>query len=227
MTPTKNGVASVSGFTPCPDVLIDEFGHTTALVWGKIWRFSQMSGGVCRASILRLADELGLTDDTIAKHVRLLEGAKYIKDTTPTLRNKPHIYKDTHKLSLKISVSMDDGQSTTEKIGSHYRKNRLEESTTRGLEVPKNVFQAYEEEIGPLTPAIADTLKDAEELYDPQWIIESFSLAAQNSTPTDNKRNWRYCEKILKRWKKEGKDDGKGGKPAPTLDEALKKAGYK
>lgn len=66
------------------------------------------------------------------------------------------------------------------------------------LERP-NVFRLYEENIGPLTPLIADTLKDAEALYPAEWIAEAIERAVKN-----NKRNWKYCEAILKRWKEEG-----------------------
>ena len=63
-----------------------------------------------------------------------------------------------------------------------------------------NIFKLYEENIGPLTPLIADALKDAETLYSAEWIRESIELAVKN-----NKRSWRYCEAILKRWKEEGR----------------------
>ncbi|NWG06525.1 MAG: DnaD domain protein [Chloroflexi bacterium] len=62
-----------------------------------------------------------------------------------------------------------------------------------------NVFKLYEENIGPLTPLIADALKDAEELYSDEWIVDVIEIAVKN-----NKRNWKYCEAILKRWKEEG-----------------------
>jgi DNA replication protein len=63
-----------------------------------------------------------------------------------------------------------------------------------------NVFKLYEENIGPLTPLIADALKDAEETYPADWIADAIELAVKN-----NKRNWKYCEAILKRWKEEGR----------------------
>lgn len=63
-----------------------------------------------------------------------------------------------------------------------------------------NIFRLYEENIGPLTPLIADALKDAEETYSPEWIAESIELAVKH-----NKRSWKYCEAILKRWKDEGR----------------------
>ena len=63
-----------------------------------------------------------------------------------------------------------------------------------------NVFGVYEQNIGPLTPLIADALKDAEQSYPAEWINEAIELAVRN-----NKRSWSYCEAILKRWKEEGR----------------------
>jgi DnaD/phage-associated family protein len=66
------------------------------------------------------------------------------------------------------------------------------------LERP-NIFKLYEENIGPLTPLIADALKDAEQTYPPEWVAEALETAVKN-----NKRNWKYAEAILRRWKEEG-----------------------
>lgn len=62
-----------------------------------------------------------------------------------------------------------------------------------------NVFKLYEENVGPLTPLLADALKDAEQTYSEEWVAEALQIAV-----TRNKRNWRYVEAILKRWKEEG-----------------------
>ena len=62
-----------------------------------------------------------------------------------------------------------------------------------------NIFKLYEENIGPLTPLIADALKDAEKTYPPDWVAEALGIAVKN-----NKRNWKYVEAILRRWKEEG-----------------------
>jgi len=43
-------------------------------------------------------------------------------------------------------------------------------------------------------------LKDAENIYSDEWIAKAIELAVKN-----NKRNWKYCEAILKRWKEEGR----------------------
>jgi DnaD/phage-associated family protein len=63
-----------------------------------------------------------------------------------------------------------------------------------------NIYRLYEENIGPLTPLIADTLKDAEETYASDWIEDAIRIAVQK-----NVRNWRYIEAILKSWLKEGR----------------------
>jgi DnaD/phage-associated family protein len=72
-----------------------------------------------------------------------------------------------------------------------------------------NIFKLYEENIGPLTPLIADALKDAESLYSDEWIADVIEIAVKN-----NKRNWKYCEAILKRWKEEGRHGQKNQRDA-------------
>jgi DnaD/phage-associated family protein len=66
-----------------------------------------------------------------------------------------------------------------------------------------NVFALYEQNIGMITPMIAEELKEAEKLYPPQWIEEAFKEAV-----TLNKRSWKYIARILERWASEGKDSG-------------------
>jgi DNA replication protein len=72
-------------------------------------------------------------------------------------------------------------------------------SSTAPREIP-NVFKLYEENIGPLTPLIADALKDAEQLYSPEWMVDAIEQSAKL-----NKRSWKYIEAILHRWKEEGR----------------------
>jgi DnaD/phage-associated family protein len=62
-----------------------------------------------------------------------------------------------------------------------------------------NIYRLYEENIGPLTPMIADMLRDAEQLYPPAEIEEALRIAVQN-----NARNWRYIESILQAWQAKG-----------------------
>ena len=66
-----------------------------------------------------------------------------------------------------------------------------------------NIFALYEENIGMLTPIIAEELKEAEKLYPEQWIKDAIKEAVRA-----NKRGWRYISSILERWTAEGKTDG-------------------
>jgi DnaD/phage-associated family protein len=67
-----------------------------------------------------------------------------------------------------------------------------------------NIFRLYEGNIGPLTPLVAETLKEAEESYPPEWIEEAIHIAVEN-----NARNWRYVEAVLERWQLKGRDERK------------------
>jgi len=74
-----------------------------------------------------------------------------------------------------------------------------------------NAYQLYEENIGPLTPLVAQELKEAEELYPFEWIEEAFREAAAL-----NKRSWRYAARILERWAAEGRKREEAGRdPGP------------
>lgn len=63
-----------------------------------------------------------------------------------------------------------------------------------------NIFTLYEENIGPLTPLISETLQEAEEAYPAHWIEDAIRIAVEK-----NVRNWRYIDAILKSWQKEGR----------------------
>lgn len=200
-----------SGFTPTPDKLVESFGVLCATVWGKVWRYCQMEEDICRAAQERLADELNVSRNTLNKYLTILEDNGYIKDRTPDLRNKPHIYTDTGKIRLKIGFWMTE--STAQNLSSETSNFEHEESTT-------NLYSVYEANMGPLTPMVADSLDDMEKTYSVSWVIDSFELAVKH-----NKRSLAYCAAILKRWSEQGKDEG--GKPKETFEEAAAKAGYR
>ena len=69
-----------------------------------------------------------------------------------------------------------------------------------------NIFILYEQNIGMLTPMIAEELKEAEQLYPASWIVDAFKEAVMLE-----KRKWRYISAILERWASEGKGHGKPG----------------
>jgi DNA replication protein len=76
-----------------------------------------------------------------------------------------------------------------------------------------NIFALYEQNIGMITPMIAEELKEAAKLYPPQWIEEAFKEAV-----TLNKRSWKYIARILERWASEGKDSGEYRRNIKKID---------
>jgi DNA replication protein len=68
--------------------------------------------------------------------------------------------------------------------------------------VKPNIFQLYEQNIGPLTPLIAEKLKLAEQEYPQEWLDDAFRIAV-----TNNIRKWNYIDAVLKSWQERGKDD--------------------
>ncbi len=70
-------------------------------------------------------------------------------------------------------------------------------------EEPSDIFTLYEQNIGMLTPMIAEELREAEKLYPETWIRDAIKEAVNQ-----NKRKWSYISAILERWSAEGRNDG-------------------
>jgi DNA replication protein len=66
-----------------------------------------------------------------------------------------------------------------------------------------DIFSLYEQNIGMLTPIIADELREAEKLYPQGWIKDAIKEAVNHG-----KRKWSYVSAILERWSVEGRSDG-------------------
>jgi DnaD/phage-associated family protein len=103
--------------------------------------------------------------------------------------------------TLKINGVLEDVYSLTAPIQrGHQPPTHLPSPGEQAV----NIFALYEQNIGIITPMIAEELKEAERLYPSQWIEEAFKEAV-----TLNKRSWKYIARILERWASEGKDSGK------------------
>jgi DNA replication protein len=78
-----------------------------------------------------------------------------------------------------------------------------DEPPAAGLQPERpNLFVLYEQNIGPLTPLIAETLREAEATYPAAWIEEALRIAVEN-----NVRRWRYVQAILEDWRTKGRDE--------------------
>ncbi len=63
------------------------------------------------------------------------------------------------------------------------------------------VFKLYEENIGLLTPLLAEQLKSALDEYPAEWLAEAIREAVKN-----NVRRWAYIQRILENWHERGRN---------------------
>ena len=80
---------------------------------------------------------------------------------------------------------------------------QVKEQAYVATEEMPDIFSLYEQNIGMLTPMIADELREAEKLYPQDWISQAIKEAVNQ-----NKRKWSYISAILEHWSVEGKKDG-------------------
>ncbi|MFN8637449.1 MAG: DnaD domain protein [Chloroflexota bacterium] len=62
------------------------------------------------------------------------------------------------------------------------------------------IFELYEQNIGLLTPLLAEELREAAQTYPTAWIEDAFREAVAN-----NKRSWRYVRRVLDNWASRGR----------------------
>ena len=63
-----------------------------------------------------------------------------------------------------------------------------------------SLYALYEDNLGVLTPLVAEAIGDTESAYPRDWIEEAIRYAAQR-----NARSWRYVQKMLENWQQEGR----------------------
>ena len=94
------------------------------------------------------------------------------------------------------------GRATFEAFQSGTIKfEELRQGQISKLDEKPNIFKLYEENIGPLTPMIADILKEDEAEFPDYWIREAIEIAVKK-----NARNWKYVHAVLESWQKEGRN---------------------
>jgi DnaD/phage-associated family protein len=71
-----------------------------------------------------------------------------------------------------------------------------------------NIFELYEDNIGLISPILADELKEAELLYPAEWIEEAFKIAAEH-----NVRHWKYVRAVLQKMTSTGRNAKKDDQP--------------
>ncbi len=93
------------------------------------------------------------------------------------------------------------GREAVEKL-THGEWRPTETTTTVVTlsQMRSNIFRLYEQNIGPLTPMVAEELRDLEHTYAAGWIEDAIRIAVKN-----NVRRLKYIMAVLARMKSEGR----------------------
>ena len=231
-----NGFTDSESFTQLPDTffqaLLPEIGDRAEMkvTLFFLWQAQHMEGPY-RA--LKKADfetgKLGLTPDetayglkkavqrgTILKVEQEAEALYFLN--SPRGRAAAQELTPGEKPKTE-ELAQEQAQEGEEAVQAEPRQTETIPSTP-AVERP-NLFKLYEENMGPLTPMIADKLKDAEQTYSEEWVVEALEIAVRK-----NIRSWQYVEAILKRWKEKGEHEGKDRQDAVKGSERYTKSEF-
>lgn len=188
------GFSSSETFTSIPDSLFRMLGDITdinelKITFYLIWRVEHMEGAYRQISIADI-----LEDENFVRGLQFsdIESGLKLAVSRGTVLCVDHSGLGVYFLNSPRGRASVDAYS---KGGPSV----VLQSSSPPREIP-NIFKIYEENIGAITPMIADTLKDAENTYTPEWIADAIEQAVKL-----NKRNWKYIDAILCRWKEEGR----------------------
>lgn len=211
---TFTGFSDSESFTQLPDTFfqkllseIDDVAELKVTLF-FLWRVQHMEGpfrALCQTDFTE--KDLGLSADEVAAG---LESAV----------QRGSMLKSEHEADVFYFLNSPRGRAAAEAFSAGNWRESAKIMSAPLVERP-NVFKLYEENIGPLTPMIADMLKDAEETYSDEWIAEALEIAVKN-----NARNWKYVEAILKRWREKGKYEGKDRQDAGKGSERYTKSEF-
>jgi DNA replication protein len=128
-----------------------------------------------------------------------------------------------HGLVLRFIATDDDSERTWYLLNTSSNVRLIVKMASDPAAVPKSlwisdapprisadrptVFRLYEQNVGPLTPLLAERLIRATETYPLDWIESAISEAVAY-----NRRNWRYIERILEQWATDGLPSSTGSR---------------
>lgn len=99
-------------------------------------------------------------------------------------------------------VNTPKGREAVEKLtAGEWRPDEALTGAVTLSHVRSNLFVLYEQNVGPLTPIIADELRDAMATYPHEWIEDAIRIAVRN-----NIRKWKYILAVLDRMRAEGRN---------------------
>jgi DNA replication protein len=151
------------------------------------------------ADALKLDGAVRLPDDSIRRGIELSVARDSLLKFSVTNDNDPDpiswLLLATPENRLSLERYRSGALRLPETAGSDGGAHRVERTRP-------GVFQLYEQNIGLVTPIVADRLVEALERYPEPWIEDAIAAAVSY-----NRRNWRYIQRILETWATEGRSN--------------------
>jgi DnaD/phage-associated family protein len=80
-----------------------------------------------------------------------------------------------------------------------------------------SIYELYEQNVGLLTPLVAEQLQEIEAAYPSEWVVAAFREAA-----TNNRRSLGYIRRILEAWARDGRGSSGTTRKRPAQPQAAR-----
>lgn len=197
--------------TPISDVFVSTAKYVAIIYADHAWE----DGTHAYPAVETVASAMGVDTRTVQRHLRVLEEIGMLvpdgkgprgtnKYRFPLVEGKDGSVRlaliggDTVPPRQIVEGDTDSGDTDSGDMGVT-QLNQPSDSLVVVKAGGEN-FKIYEQEIGALTPMIADAIREAEKDYPPDWIPEAIAIAVAK-----NARSWKYVEAVLKNCKAAGK----------------------
>ena len=208
----QSGIPEGARWTPVPDLLfaelLPEIDDPLVLkaAFHLLWRIHRRERG--EAPVMRVAD--ALRDESLRRGAATLGHAE--EDIDAKLEEALARLVELGLL-LEVRVAGEDGPERWLLVNGRDGRAARDRLVKGDLVLPEprdssvatsagraSIYELYEENIGMLTPMLAEELKEASADYPEAWIKEAIRLAVEN-----NARKWAYVRAILERWQRDGR----------------------
>lgn len=192
--PVFAGFTASESFIPLPESLIRELANIHDLNELKVilyilWRVTKIEGG--RKSVSR--NEISLDYDLM----KGFENGEALDNALQRSVEDGYLLSSGEKNQKQYFLNSPGGKIS---LNSFDPDDAVERSPLSTTKQKPNVFSLYEQNIGPLTPLISEALIDDEKTFTAGWVADAMEVAVKM-----NKRNLKYIEAILRRWKEDGR----------------------
>jgi DnaD/phage-associated family protein len=170
--------------------------------------------GRCTEGTRTTAKKCHMSAAQVSERRKSLHDKGFIVMQKVTISEKEYSYKIVVVDKWQENFLKYSTRSHSERVSQHEPPRSHSERKNLDDEALSQIAKAYESEIGVITSMIADDLQDASTSYPLKWVLDAIHEAA-----VQNKRGWKYCLAILKRWKDQGNQEPvkkNGSTPAPA-----------